>query len=98
MNEKKHALSADPPENDVQIRCPRLGHEIYFNYCRLENNGLPCFKTLDCWFTHFDVHAHLKADMSEADFEKVFLNIARPKIHALFELIQQARDKEGKPD
>ncbi|MCM2284024.1 MAG: hypothetical protein NDI81_04555 [Desulfobacula sp.] len=95
MNTKNNRLTADPPKEDVLIRCPRLGHEIYFNYCRVENNGLPCFKTLDCWFNYFDVQAHLKEKMTVEDFEKVFLNVARPKIHALFDLIQKTKDQEG---
>lgn len=97
MNEKTEALTPAPPKDDVQIRCPRLGHEIYFKYCRHENNGLPCFKTLDCWFNHFDVYTHLKENMSKEEFEKVFLNAARPKIHALFDLIQKSRDPEENP-
>ncbi len=95
MHEKNNCLTADPPRDDVLIRCPRLGHEIYFNYCRFENNGLPCFKTLDCWFNYFDVHAHLKEKMSREDFERTFLNTTRPKINALFDLIQKAKDQEG---
>lgn len=98
MNDKKNCLTADPPKEDVLIRCPRLGHEIYFNYCRFENNGLPCFKTLDCWFNYFDVHTHLKEKMSVEDFEKIFLNVARPKIHALFDLIQKTKDQEGQKE
>ena len=98
MNGKKDVQTSDPPKDDVLIRCPRLGHEIYFTYCRYENNGLPCFKTLDCWYNYFDVHTHLKEKMSEEDFEKVFLNITRPKIHALFDLIQKFRDQKGTKD
>ncbi len=98
MNEKTDdVLSSDPPEDDVQIRCPRLGHEIYFKYCRHENYGLPCFKTLDCWFPYFDVHAHLKENMTEEEFEKVFINVAKPKIHALFELIQKSKERKETP-
>jgi hypothetical protein len=29
-----------PPEDDYEIRCPRLGHQISFSYCRSENRGL----------------------------------------------------------
>jgi hypothetical protein len=98
MNEKNNCLTTDPPREDVLIRCPRLGHEIYFNYCRLENNGLPCFKTLDCWYNHFDVVTHLKGKMSREDFELTFLNTTRPKINALFDLIQKTKDQEGQKE
>ena len=54
-----------PPGDDHKIRCPRLGHMIHFSYCRVENTGLPCFKTLDCWFEHFMVEEHLSRHILE---------------------------------
>ena len=50
-----------PPGDSCQIRCPRLGQQIHFSYCRQENLGLPCFKTLDCWHIYFQVVEHLQA-------------------------------------
>ena len=61
-------LSADPPDNSFNIRCPRLGHQINFKYCRSENGGIPCFKTLDCWYSHFNVLAHLKEKLTQEEF------------------------------
>ena len=59
-----------PPGDDYQIRCPRLGHQIHFAYCRAENAGLPCFKTLDCWYQHFEVETFLKESLSEEQAHK----------------------------
>ena len=95
-NENKNALSAEPPEDDVQIRCPRLGHQINFPYCRSENNGLPCFKTLDCWYNHFDVQTYFTGKLTKEDFEKTFLKKVKPKIASLFDLIEQAKARKGK--
>lgn len=94
MDQKNDALKAAPPENEFTIRCPRLGHQINFAYCRSENLGLPCFKTLDCWFSYFDVHAHLKEKLTEADFKKVFLYTIKPKIFSLMDLIEQAKERK----
>ncbi len=88
-------LLADPPKDDFQIRCPRLGHQINFNYCQSENSGLPCFKTLDCWYNYFDVRAYLTDKLSEEDFQKAFLEKGKPKVMSLFDLIEQAK-KKGK--
>ena len=90
------ALPENPPETDFQIRCPRLGHQINFPYCRSENNGLPCFKTLDCWFNHFNVQEYLKQSLSKEDFEKTFLKRAKPKVLSLIDLIEQAKKRQGK--
>ncbi|MBU1343006.1 MAG: hypothetical protein KKE44_25160 [Proteobacteria bacterium] len=95
MNEKTDALTPEPPKDDFAIRCPRLGHQISFTYCRSENSGLPCFKTLDCWYSYFDVHTHLKEKLSEEDFKKVFLKQAKPKVFSLIDLIEQAKKNQG---
>jgi len=96
MNEKNNALPIDPPSDDLGIRCPRLGHQINFSYCRSENNGLPCFKTLDCWHYHFNVHAYLENKLTEQDFKKVFLEKGKPKVLSLIDLIEQAKKRKGK--
>ena len=80
-----------PPNDDYQIRCPRLGHQIHFSYCRQENQGLPCFKTLDCWHTHFDVQTFLKAELDAEQWEKAFCGGPKPKMLSLLELIEQAK-------
>ncbi len=83
--------SSSPPDKDLLIRCPRLGHEIYFSYCRQENMGLPCFKILDCWFAYFDVEEYLRREMSEQEWKDVFENPGQPKIISLLENIQATK-------
>lgn len=89
-------LEKKPPDENFAIRCPRLGHQVNFTYCRIENSGLPCFKTLDCWFNHFDVHGYLSDEMSKEDFEKAFLNKGKPKVLSLMDLIEQAKKNKDK--
>lgn len=83
-----------PPGDEFKIHCPRLGHQIYFSYCRNENQGLPCLKTLDCWHTHFKVEAYLKEQLSEAEWEKAFQRQVKPKMLSLLELIEQAKKRQ----
>ena len=87
-----------PPPDDHCIRCPRLGHQVNFSYCLAESTTGPCFKTLDCWYSHFDVHAHLKERLSEEAFNRTFLTPAKPKILSLLDLIEQARQRQEKKD
>ncbi len=91
-------LPAKPPEDTVNIRCPRLGHQINFPYCRSENSGLPCFKALDCWFNQFDVHAYLKKKLSQEEFDAAFLDKSKPKVLSLLDLIEQAKKRKGKKE
>ncbi len=81
----------EPPSDDHRIRCPRLGHMIAFSYCNKENGGLPCFKTIDCWFEHFEVRDWLKERLSDDQWGRVFEKPPKPKMLSLVELIQQAR-------
>ena len=83
--------SPTPPGDDFKIRCPRLGHQIHFSYCRIENHGLPCFKTIDCWHRHFQVEAYLKKELPEDEWEKAFQRPVTPKMLSLLELIEQAK-------
>jgi len=81
-----------PPADEQTIRCPRLGHQISFSFCRIENKGLPCFKTLDCWYVHFPVEAHLRAELTPEQWEKTFEKPSTPKMASLLELIEQAKN------
>jgi hypothetical protein len=87
-----------PPDDSFQIRCPRLGQQIHFSYCRQENMGLPCFKTLDCWYIHFNVVKYFKQELSAAAWEESFEKPPTPKILSLAELIEiaQKQAKEQK--
>jgi hypothetical protein len=84
-----------PPNDNYKIRCPKLGHQISFSYCRSENSGLPCSKTLDCWFDHFLVEEYLHEELSSEEWGKTFEGPPRPKMQTLLELIEQA--KKSKP-
>lgn len=80
-----------PPDDSFQIRCPRLGQQIHFSYCRRENMGLPCFKTLDCWHIHFQVVEYLKRELSAGQWHDAFEKPPTPKMVSLAELIDKAQ-------
>jgi hypothetical protein len=86
--------SSAPPDDTYLIRCPRLGHPIYFSYCRRENNGLPCFKTLDCWHEHFLVAEFLSEEIAPQQWTILFESPPKPKILSLVEMMEQARKRK----
>lgn len=43
-----------------QIRCPRLGGEVTFAYCRQEGGDLPCHRIAACWQGILPVESLLK--------------------------------------
>jgi hypothetical protein len=80
-------------DDDFEIRCRKLGHQIHFSYCRRENSGLPCFKILDCWHQYFPVEDLLRKELTEDEWQDVFVKPRKPKILSLIELIEQAQKK-----
>jgi len=77
------------------IRCPKLGHQITFSYCRSESLGLPCVKTLGCWFSHFPVEVYLRKELSPEKWEQVFDTAPKQKMLSLLELIEQAKNGQN---
>ena len=80
-----------PPGDDFEIRCPRLGHNLAFSYCRVENRGLPCFKIMDCWYLHFMIEDFLRKDLKPEEWDRVFNREVKPKVLSLIELIEEAK-------
>jgi len=76
--------------DELRRRCPMLGHEVTFGYCRKVKEGLPCWKVLDCWFELFPVQDFVRVHYTEEQRER-FLARPKPKILSLVELIEQAR-------
>ena len=84
----------EPPGDEFEIRCPRLGHPICFSYCRSENRGLPCFKALDCWFEHFQVEAFFQGELTPEEWERIFSGPPKSKMLSLVELIEEAKKRK----
>ncbi len=82
-----------PPNDETMIRCPRLGHQISFSYCRWERGELPCFKTLDCWFEMFDVEGYFRQRLTPDQWEKAFSRSGQNKMMSLLDLIEQAKQR-----
>jgi hypothetical protein len=89
--------TADPPYEEKQIRCPKLGNPVFFEYCRTERQQLPCQRALVCWSLIFDVERFFHDTLTSQEFEECFLQPPRPKIVTLVELIENATKLCKKP-
>jgi hypothetical protein len=82
----------------LQRRCPRLGGDVPFAYCRTSGEDhSPCLKVMDCWWERFDVVAYLKTRLSVEAFDG--LAARRPptdKVASLVELIRRAQARAAK--
>ena len=75
--------------DEKTIRCPRVGGEVNFRYCRFENNMLPCRWIVGCWKMYLDINKFLAEHYSREELDKIFVP-PRPKIESLVDLIEKA--------
>jgi hypothetical protein len=76
--------------DDRLRRCPALGHEVPFSYCRAPGRDLPCRKIFDCWWETFDVAAFMKQHYTPEQLQQI---TAPPpsKASSLIDLIRRAQ-------
>jgi hypothetical protein len=83
----------------VEIRCPKLGCEITFGYCRQEQGDLPCVRIIGCWQPYFPVEKYLKETMSDVDQERFFNAEPRGRMATIFETVERIKSQTGsKPE
>ena len=71
-------------------RCPMLGHEVAFSYCRQPGQEIPCSKMLDCWWEAIDIRTFVANNYSK-EIQNAMIQPPKPKILSLIEIIEQAR-------
>jgi hypothetical protein len=81
--------------DDRLIRCPRLGGEVTFAYCRQENNSLPCPRTLRCWQVYFPVEAYLREILTVDEWTRCFETPPKDKITTIFEIVDKLKKQKG---
>ena len=86
----------DTSKDGLEMRCPRLGGSVSFQYCRsCGDQSLPCWKTADCWWESFDVMSYLRDNLTEDQY-RAFLDKKEqppPKVSSLLDLIEKARSR-----
>jgi hypothetical protein len=78
-----------------QTRCPRLGGEVTFGYCKREGGDIPCPRTLLCWQGSFAVEVHLRETLTAEQWDRCFNSKPKEKIASLIELIEESRRPLG---
>ena len=82
-------------DNDErQRRCPRLGHEVMFRYCRTQEGETVCGHILDCWWEQFEVATFLENHLPPEDVHRLVLHRRPGKMTTLIELIERAKQRE----
>ena len=76
--------------DDKTMRCPRVGGEVNFKFCRSENDMLPCRWVVGCWQMQMDVKEFLDEHYSKEELHRIFAP-PKPKIQSLVDLIERAK-------
>ena len=79
--------------DDLEIRCPKLGHQVTFGYCRREGGDLPCSRAIVCWQNFIPVERYFKKILTEEQWKQSFEQAAKPKIPTIIELIEAAKKR-----
>lgn len=79
-------------ENDsLIIRCPQLGGEVPFKYCRMLNEDLPCRKIIICWEFRIEIGKFLNEHYSFEQIQSALGAPTKTRLDTILELIEKAK-------
>lgn len=84
--------------DEKEIRCPKLGHQITFSYCRIAENNLPCSHAIQCWEVCLPAREYFRTFLSAEQWDQCFERPPKHKLVSLVELIEQAKRNKRKQD
>ena len=73
------------------IRCPQLGGEVPFKYCRTLNEYLPCRKIILCWEFRIEVAKFLNENYSLDQIQRALAPPTKTRLETILELIEKAK-------
>ncbi len=86
-------------ENDeLIIRCPQLGGEVPFRYCRTINEDLPCRRIIICWEFRIEISKYLSENYSIDQIQRALAPPTKSRLETILELAEKAKkikEEEG---
>jgi hypothetical protein len=73
------------------IRCPMLGGEVPFHYCRTMNEELPCRKIIICWEFRIEIGKFLNENYSIGQIQQAFAPPTKTRLETILDLIEKAK-------
>jgi hypothetical protein len=73
------------------IRCPQLGGEVPFKYCRTLQENLPCKRIIICWEFRIEIVEFLNENYSIEQIQQAFAPPKKTRIETIVELIEEAK-------
>ncbi len=79
---------------EMQRRCPRLGHDVKFSYCLVcGDDGDLCKGIANCWWEYFDVVRYLEDNYPKETVANLLNPRPKGKIAGILELIERAKNR-----
>jgi len=75
----------------LTIRCPQLGGEVPFRYCRTVNEDLPCRSIIVCWEFRIEISKFLGEHYSMDQIQRALAPPNQTRIETILELIEKAK-------
>jgi len=75
----------------LEIRCPRLGGQVTFAYCRVEGGDLPCMRIVACWQSCLPITEYLRDRLAPDQLERFTEQKPKERIVTLVEMIEAAK-------
>ena len=73
------------------IRCPPLGGEVPFRYCRTVNEELPCRRMILCWGSRIEISKFLSEHYSIDQIQRALSPPTKSRVETIIELIEKAK-------
>ena len=73
------------------IRCPLLGGEVPFRYCRTVNEDLPCQRIILCWEFRIEISKFLDEHYSIDQIQSALSPPTKSRVETIIELIEKAK-------
>jgi hypothetical protein len=74
------------------IRCPQLGGEAPFRYCRTVEESHPCRRVSACWAAMFDIDAFLRDHCADPIEDRAAtIPTARGRLEMILDLVERIR-------
>jgi hypothetical protein len=73
------------------IRCPQLGGEVPFKYCRTLNEDLPCRRIMVCWEFRIEIAKFMGEHYSMDQIQRALTPPSKTRVETILELIEKAK-------
>ena len=79
------------------LRCPSLGGEVPFRYCRRMDQGAPCRRLPVCWAERFDIVGYIKRFYSADEIKQIFFSPGHGRLGQIMDNLERV-EKMKKED